>query len=114
MIAIRPNPFIKGQIFYNHLEKFKGDSYAEETLARAKEMPESEDRQSALKGILTEKMKSDLVFGDEIKNLLDEMPKDAASTHIAFDQRGADLRHSDQYRKCSRNCENRNQIGLEK
>lgn len=30
--------------------KFKGDSYAEETLARAKDKPESEERQAALKG----------------------------------------------------------------
>ena len=70
------------------VDKFKGDSYAEQTLARAKEMPESEDRQSALNGILTEKMNADSGFAEELKNLLDEMQKGAASTHIAFDQRG--------------------------
>ncbi len=70
------------------VDKFRGDSYAEQTLTRAKEMPESEDRQSALKGILTEKMKADSVFAEDIKMLLDEMPKDAASTQVAFDQRG--------------------------
>jgi len=70
------------------VDKLKGDSYAEQTLARAKEMPESEDRQSALKGILTEKMKADSDFAEEIKKLLDEMQKDAASTHIAFYQQG--------------------------
>ena len=69
-------------------DKFKGDSYAEQTLARAHEMPESEDRQNALKGILTEKMKADSVFAEEIKTLLDKMSKDGANTHIAFDQRG--------------------------
>ncbi len=69
-------------------DKFKGDSYAEQTLARAKEMPESEDRQSALKGILTEKMKADSGFAEEIKTLLDELQKDATSTHVAFDQQG--------------------------
>ncbi|MCX6677823.1 MAG: hypothetical protein NTU95_07765 [Methanothrix sp.] len=70
------------------VDKFKGDSYAEQTLARAKEMPESEDRQSALKGILTEKMNADLDFAGEIKKLLDEMQKGAASTQTTFDQRG--------------------------
>ena len=70
------------------VDKFKGDSYAEQTLARAKEMPESDDRQSALKGILTEKMKTDSGFAKEIKTLLDEMQKGAASTHTTFDQRG--------------------------
>jgi len=69
------------------VDKFKGDSYAEQTLARVKEMPESEDRQSALKGILTEKMKTDSGFAEDIKKLLDGMQKDAASTYIAFDQR---------------------------
>ena len=69
-------------------DKFKGDSYAEQTLARANEMPESEDRQSALKGILTEKMKADSGFTKVIKTLLNEVQKDTASTHVAFDQRG--------------------------
>ena len=72
-------------------DKFKGDSYAEQTLARAKEMPESEDRQIALKGVLTEKMKADSVFAEEIKKLLDEVSKDAASTQVAFDQRGQNV-----------------------
>jgi hypothetical protein len=70
------------------VDKFKGDSYAEQTLTRAKEMPESEDRQIALKGVLTEKMKADGDFTEKIKKLLDGMQKDAASTHIAFDPRG--------------------------
>jgi hypothetical protein len=69
-------------------DKFKGDSYAEQTLVRANEMPESEDRQSALKGILTEKMKADSGFTEVIKTLLNEVQKDTASTHVAFDQRG--------------------------
>ena len=68
-------------------DKFKGDSYAEQTLARAHEMPESEDRQSALKGVLTEKMRIDSGFAEEIKKLLDEVSKDAVSTQVAFDQR---------------------------
>ena len=54
-------------------------------------MPESEDRQSALKGILTEKMKADPGFAEEIKKLLDEMQKGAASTKIVFDQRGQNV-----------------------
>ena len=70
------------------VDKFKGDSYAEQTLARVKEMPESEDRQSSLKGVLTEKMRIDSGFAEEIKKLLDEVSKDAASTQVAFDQRG--------------------------
>jgi hypothetical protein len=54
-------------------DKLKGDSYAEQTLARAKEMPESEDRQSALKGILTEKMNANSGFAEVIGKLLDEV-----------------------------------------
>ena len=73
------------------VDKFKGDSYAEQTLARVKEMPESEDRQSALKGVLTEKMRIDSGFAEEIKKLLDEVSKDAASTQVAFDQRGQNV-----------------------
>jgi len=72
-------------------DKFRGDSYAEQTLVRAKEMPESEDRQIALKGVLTEKMNADSGFAEEIKKLLDEVSKDAASTQVAFDQRGQNV-----------------------
>jgi hypothetical protein len=73
------------------MDTFKGDPYAEQTLACAKEMPESEDRQSALKGILTEKMEADSGFAEEIKKLLDEIQKGAASTHTIFDQRGQNV-----------------------
>ena len=76
------------ELFQAVADKFKGDSYAEQTLARAKEMPESEDRQIALKGVLTEKMKADGDFTENVKKLIDGMQKDAASTYIAFDQRG--------------------------
>ena len=76
------------ELFQAVADKFKGDSYAEQTLARVKEMPESEDRQSALKSILSEMMNADSVFAEEIKTLLDKMSKDGATTHIAFDQRG--------------------------
>lgn len=72
-------------------DKLKGDSYAEQTLARAKEMPESEDRQSALKGILTEKMNSDSDFAEVIGKLLDEVQNGAASAKIVFDQRGQNV-----------------------
>ena len=67
--------------------KFKGDSYAEQTLARAKEMPESEDRQAALRSILAEKMKEDSGFAEDVKKLLDEMKSDEPSAYTIFDQR---------------------------
>ncbi|HPE51322.1 MAG TPA: hypothetical protein PLS83_07485 [Methanothrix soehngenii] len=72
-------------------DKFKGDPYAEQTLARAKEMPESEDRQMALKGILAEKMKDDPSFAEEVKKLFDEFNKDASSNRIIFDQSGQNV-----------------------
>ncbi len=70
------------------VDKFKGDAYAEQTLARAKEIPESEDRQLALKGILAEKIKEDQGFAEEIKMLLDEIKSESSSIRTTFDQRG--------------------------
>jgi len=75
----------------NAANKFKGDSYAEQTLARAKEMPESEDRQMALKGILAEKMKEDPDFAEEVKKLFDEINKEDSSNRTVFDQRGQNV-----------------------
>jgi uncharacterized protein YdeI (BOF family) len=71
--------------------KFKGDSYAEQTLARAQEMPESDDRQIALKGILAEKMKDDPEFAELAKKLFDEINNEASSNRIIFDQRGQNV-----------------------
>jgi hypothetical protein len=50
-------------------EKFTGDAYAEETLKRATEKPESEDRRAALAGILAEKAEADPTFGQELARL---------------------------------------------
>ncbi len=73
------------------VEKFKGDGYAEQTLSRAKELPESEERQLALKGVLAEKMKEDPRFAEEVKKLFDEMKGDAPSARPIFDQRGQNV-----------------------
>jgi hypothetical protein len=73
------------------VEKLEGDSYAEQTLGRAKELPESEDRQLALKGVLAEKIKEDPNFAEEVENLFDEMNKGASSTYTIFDQRGQNV-----------------------
>jgi hypothetical protein len=68
------------------MDKFKGDSYAEQTLARAKEKPESEARQGVFKEVLAEKMEADSDFAEKLQKLVDEVQK--ASTRTLFDQRG--------------------------
>lgn len=68
------------------VDKFKGDSYAEQTLARAQEKPEAEGRQSALKEVLAEKLEGDLDFAEKVQKLVDELEKGGART--VFDQRG--------------------------
>ncbi len=69
--------------------KFKGDSYAEETLARSKDKPESEDRQAALKGVLAEKMVEDRSFADQVTKLVEEALKEQrGQARSVFDQSG--------------------------
>lgn len=70
------------------VEKFKGDDYAEQTLARAKELPESEERQMALKEILDEKMKEDPGLAENAKKLFYELRNETSSSYAIFDQRG--------------------------
>ena len=67
--------------------KFKGDSYAEQTLARAREKPDSEDRQTALKTILTEKMEDDSDFAQKVTKLIEEVKKEQG-TRTIFNQQG--------------------------
>jgi hypothetical protein len=52
------------------VNRFKGDPYAEQTLARAKEKPESETRQGALKEVLAEKIEDDSDFAAVVRKLL--------------------------------------------
>lgn len=66
--------------------KFKGDSYAEQTLSRAKEKPDSADRQEVLKGVLSKKMKEDSKFAEEVQKLVDDMQEKKASVHATFVQ----------------------------
>jgi len=67
-------------------DKFEGDAYAEKTLARANEDPESEDRQVALKGVLADKMKEDPNFAKKVEDLMKKVQKESAGS--VFDQRG--------------------------
>ena len=69
------------------VNKFKGDSDAEENLALAQKKPDSKGRQSALEEVLAEKLEADPDFADELQKLVDEVQKGAA-TKTAFDQRG--------------------------
>jgi hypothetical protein len=68
------------------INKFKGDSYAEKTLIRAREKPNVESRQSALEEILAEKMLEDQDFAEKMRLILDELQNDG--TRSLFDQRG--------------------------
>lgn len=74
------------ELFQLVVNKFKGDSYAEQTLFRAQEKPEAEGRLIALKQVLSEKLESDQDFAEKVKKLVDEVTKD--NTRILFDQRG--------------------------
>lgn len=71
------------------VNKFKGDSYAEQTLARAQEKPEAEGRQSALKEILAEKIDADPDFAEKMCKFAGEMQKEVNQT--IFDQHGQTL-----------------------
>lgn len=68
------------------VDKFKGDSYAEQTLARAQEKPEAEGRQSVLKEVLAEKLEEDPDFAEKVQKLVESAQKERAKT--TFDQRG--------------------------
>jgi hypothetical protein len=72
--------------------KFKGDSYAEQTLARAKEKPDSKATLGVLQEVLAEKMEKDADFAEKIQKLVDALEK--GSPRAAFDQRGQTIHGS--------------------
>lgn len=67
--------------------KFKGDSCAEQTLARAEELPDSEERQIALKVVLVEKMTEDPTFTKNVLELVKEAKAEDARNVIAHGER---------------------------
>ena len=77
---------IVGELAQSVADKFRDDSYAEQTLERAREKPESKVRENALKGVLAEKMEEDPVFAEELSKLVDRARK--KKDGAVFDQRG--------------------------
>lgn len=77
---------IVGDLAQSVANKFKGDSYAEQTLEKAREKPESKGRENALKGVLAEKMEEDPAFAEELSRLVDKAQKEKAGA--ISDQRG--------------------------
>lgn len=53
--------------------KFKGDAYAEQTLARAEEKSGSKGRQTALKEVLAEKLQQNPTFAEAVRRLIEEI-----------------------------------------
>ncbi|HWQ19338.1 MAG TPA: hypothetical protein VN455_06120, partial [Methanotrichaceae archaeon] len=68
--------------------KLKGDSSAEQMLTRAREKPESKGRQTALEGVLAEKMEDDPVFAENVRKLVEEAKREAASASRISNQQG--------------------------
>ena len=79
-----------GELCQAVIDKFKGDSDAEETLALAQKKPDSKGRQSALEEVLAEKLEADPDFALKVQRLVDELQKGGSRT--VFDQRGQTVR----------------------
>lgn len=62
-----------GELYCAVKSKFKGDSYAEQTLTRIEEHPELENRRAMLKEILVEKMSNDKEFASLICQIVDSL-----------------------------------------
>ncbi|GEM_PF-565671 len=76
-----------GELCQAVIDKFRGDSDAEETLALAQKRPDSKGRQNALEEVLAEKLEDDPDFASKVQRLVDELQK-GCSSRTAFDQRG--------------------------
>jgi len=61
-----------GALYQAIKKRLRGDAYAEQTLTRAEEKPESEGRQAALKEVLAEKMEENTDFAETVRRLVEE------------------------------------------
>lgn len=76
-----------GELCQAVIDKFRGDSDADGTLALAQKRPDSKGQQSALEEILAEKLKADPDFAVKVQKLVDELQKGGGS-RTTFDQHG--------------------------
>src|SRR5437660_1347850 len=67
--------------------QFAGDRYAQETLARLEEAPESKGRQTGLEYLLTEQIENDPTFAERLRQLIEEAKVADTRNVIAFGER---------------------------
>lgn len=68
---------------YNAIrKKFKSEPYAEQTLTRAVEKPESPGRQAALADVLAEEMEKDAEFAATLEKIMERVEESSAGDRI--------------------------------
>lgn len=63
-------------------ESLAGDSYAEETLERVEEEPQSESRLTALESLLEERLQADRDFAAALQGMLEEVKEAGAEDFV--------------------------------
>jgi hypothetical protein len=76
-----------GELYQSIKSKFKSDTYAEATLARAEADPTSADRLSALEGVLKEKLNGDRDFATILERLIREAKEDDTNQVLVIGER---------------------------
>jgi hypothetical protein len=78
----------KAEALYQAVKaKFKGDAYAEQTLARVEEKPEAKGRRATLQEVLAEKLEEDADFAEMVRRLVEEAKAADTRNVIAFGER---------------------------
>lgn len=87
-----------GALYRAIKNKFANDSYAEQTLLRLEEAPDSKGRQTALEHLLTEKMEEDGTFAEQVQRLIEEARAADTRNVISYGERsvaaGGDISNS--------------------
>lgn len=76
-----------GALYRAIKSKFANDSYAEQTLLRLEESPNSQGRQTALEHLLTEKMEEDSAFTEQVRQLIEEAKAADTRNVISYGER---------------------------
>lgn len=74
-----------GALYQAIKQKFQGDDYAEKTLARVEQKPDSETRMATLQEVLTEKLEEDEAFSKLLQQLIGEAKKIGDEISISGD-----------------------------
>ena len=75
------------ELYQKVVQKFKGNTYAEQTLKRLEEQPFNKQRKLAFESLLIEKLAEDVSFADDISKIIEKLKETTGDQFLVLGDR---------------------------